>query len=265
MSPSEAPVVLVTGSSRGIGRGVARQLAGSGFSVAINYRTNSEAAEEAVDECRRDAFDQDQVFYAVQGDIGDPQSRAALVEQVLSRFGRIDGLVNNAGVAPLERNDILEATEESFERLMRINVQGPYFLTQKIVNYWLQGDVEPKISGGFKIVFVTSISADTVSLNRGEYCISKAGIAMGVKLWARRLAADGIQVYEVRPGIIETDMTEGVKQKYGPLIAEGLVPQKRWGYPEDIGKTVRSIMEGALSFSTGSVIYVDGGFHIKEL
>ena len=262
---AERPVVLVTGGSRGIGRGIAEALAATGYSVAINYRSNREAAEQTAEACRRQARYSEQQFHSLQADIGSQAERAALVEQLRSRFGRIDGVVNNAGVAPQQREDILEASEESFERLMRINLQGPYFLTQHIARYWLQEKPKHLLPGGFKIIFVTSISADTVSLNRGEYCVSKAGAAMAVQLWARRLAAEHIQVYEVRPGIVATDMTAGVKQKYDPLIAEGLVPQRRWGYPEDLGRAVRSLMDGDFAFSTGSVIHVDGGFHIKEL
>ncbi len=283
------PVALVTGGSRGIGRGVALELARTGFSVAINYRSNAEAAERTAADCRTAAQEagreagqgseqgagqvtgqsvrreSGQLFFPIPGDVSEAAQREELLRQTLAQFGRIDALVNNAGVAPKERLDIVEATEESFERLMRINLQGPYFLTQAVVRYWLEASGKSLLREGFKVVFVTSISADTVSLNRGEYCISKAGLAMAAQLWARRLAGEGIQVYELRPGIIETDMTEGVKEKYDPLIAGGMVPQKRWGYPEDIGRAVRSILEGDLAFSTGSVLYVDGGFHIKEL
>lgn len=259
------PVALVTGASRGIGRGIALELARTGFSVAINYRSNVEAAERTAADCRRIAREAGQAFFPVAGDIGEPEQRQEVVRRTLAQFERIDALVNNAGVAPKERLDIVEASEESFERLMRINLQGPYFLTQALVRYWLEDSVQPLLREGFKVVFVTSISADTVSLNRGEYCVSKAGLAMAARLWARRLAGEGIQVYELRPGIIETDMTGGVKEKYDTLIADGMVPQKRWGYPEDIGRAVRSILEGDLAFSTGSVLYVDGGLHIKEL
>lgn len=262
---ADRPVVLVTGASRGIGRGIALHLAAAGYSVAVNYRSSSQAADATVEACRAAAAGKGHVCEKVQGDVGEKAGRDAMVQQVLDRFGRIDALVNNAGVAPNERKDILYATEESFERLMQINLQGPYFLTQMIAQYWLQSQPEPLLPDGFRVVFVTSISANTVSLNRGEYCVSKAGIAMGAQLWARRLAAENIQVYEVRPGIIETDMTSGVKEKYDPLIADGLVPQRRWGYPEDIGKAVRTLIDGDFGFSTGSVIHVDGGFHIKEL
>jgi len=265
MADKGHPVVLVTGASRGIGRGIALELAGNGFSVAINYRSNVEAAERTAVDCRKAAPEAEQSFAVIGGDISDPEEREELVRKTLEEFGRIDALVNNAGVAPGERKDILEASEESFERLMRINLQGPYFLTQRVARYWTESGLDPLIRGGFKVVFVTSISADTVSLNRGEYCVSKAGLAMAAQLWARRLAGKGAQVYELRPGIIETDMTGGVREKYDPLIAGGLVPEKRWGYPEDIGKAVRSILEGDLGFSTGSVIHVDGGLHIKEL
>jgi NAD(P)-dependent dehydrogenase (short-subunit alcohol dehydrogenase family) len=290
---TEYPVALVTGASRGIGRGIALELARRGFSVAINYRSNSEAAERTAADCRRIAREAGHeagfetgreagvkagheagfetgreagpAFFPVAGDIGEPEQREELVRRTLARFGRIDALINNAGVAPKERLDIVEASEESFERLMRINLQGPYFLTQAVVRYWFEDSVQPLLREGFKVVFVTSISADTVSLNRGEYCVSKAGLAMAAQLWAKRLAGEGIQVYELRPGIIETDMTGGVKEKYDTLIADGMVPQKRWGYPEDIGRAVRSILEGDLAFSTGSVLYVDGGLHIKEM
>ncbi|MDY7027045.1 MAG: 3-ketoacyl-ACP reductase [Spirochaetota bacterium] len=266
---TEYPVALVTGASRGIGRGIVLELARTGFSVAINYRSNSEAAEQTAADCRRIAqetgHEAGQAFFPVAGDIGEPEQREELVRRTLARLGRIDALINNAGVAPKERLDIAEASEESFERLMRINLQGPYFLTQAVVRYWLEDSVQPLLREGFKVVFVTSISADTVSLNRGEYCVSKAGLAMAAQLWAKRLAGEGIQVYELRPGIIETDMTGGLKEKYDTLIADGMVPQKRWGYPEDIGRAVRSILEGDLAFSTGSVLYVDGGLHIKEL
>lgn len=256
---------MVTGAGRGIGRGIALELAGKGFSVAVNYRSNTAAAEETVELCRRRAGRGKQNFIPLRGDVADREQREELVKHCIDNFGRIDALVNNAGVAPVERRDILDMTEESFERLMRINLQGPFFLTREVVRYWRNKKIEPLIPGGFKLVFIGSISADVVSLNRGEYCISKAGLAMASRLWAQRLAGEGIQVYELRPGIIETDMTGGVKEKYDTLIAEGLVPQRRWGAPEDIGRAVRAILEGDFAFSTGSVLYIDGGLHIKEL
>jgi NAD(P)-dependent dehydrogenase (short-subunit alcohol dehydrogenase family) len=197
--------------------------------------------------------------------VAEAADREGLVDAVLERFGRIDALVNNAGIAPTERRDITEASEESFARLLQTNLQGPYFLTQRVVRHWLAQRPECPIPGGQKIVFIGSISADTVSLNRGEYCVSKAALAMASQLWAVRLAGEGIQVYEVRPGIIRTDMTGPVVEKYDPLIRGGMVPQRRWGEPADLGRSVRSLLDGDHAFATGSVIQVDGGFHIKVL
>jgi NAD(P)-dependent dehydrogenase (short-subunit alcohol dehydrogenase family) len=173
--------------------------------------------------------------------------------------------VNNAGVAPRVRADIADATEESFEELLRVNLQGPYFLTQAVVRHWLDRRPEPALPGGHKVVFITSISADTASVNRGDYCISKAGLAMAAQLWAVRLAKEGISVVEVRPGLMATDMTAVSKKKYDQLIAGGLVPQGRWGTAEDVGLAVRSVIAGNLPFSTGSVITVDGGLHVRRL
>jgi NAD(P)-dependent dehydrogenase (short-subunit alcohol dehydrogenase family) len=272
------PVALVTGSSRGIGRGIAFSLAAAGFSVAINYAGNEKAARETETECRRIAADRaegaarganEQRFAIFQADIGSRDDRHRMVSQVLSTFGRIDALVNNAGIAPTVRADIVDASEESFARLMEVNLQGPYFLSQAVVRYWLgldgQEKPEPALRGGFKLVFISSISAATASVSRGEYCVSKAGIAMASQLWAARLADSGVQVYEVRPGIMATDMTAGVKEKYDALIAEGLVPQRRWGTPEDVGTAVEALVRGDFPFSTGEVIYTDGGFHISRL
>ena len=330
-----SPVVLVTGASRGLGRGIALELARAGYSVAINYASNRAAAEETLALCRRTSAERagaepgapparDQspatgkaraaeeagaavgagaAFAVFQADIGAREDRERLVSEVWERFGGLDGLVNNAGIGPSERLDITEATEESFAQVLNTNLTGPYFLTQNVVRRWLGLDGAPppgpspapasgdhvvapsaadptpssapapasapasvgRIASGRKIVFVSSISADTVSLNRGEYCVSKAGLAMASKLWAVRLAEAGVQVYEVRPGIMETDMTKRVKAKYDELIAEGLVPQRRWGTPEDTGRLVRAILDGDLAFSTGAVIYADGGFHVSRL
>jgi NAD(P)-dependent dehydrogenase (short-subunit alcohol dehydrogenase family) len=259
------PVLLVTGASRGLGRGVAIEASAQGLSVAVNYASNREAADETLALCRRAAPSATQQFVAIAADIGRREDRAHLVDETLAALGRIDALVNNAGIAPRVRADITEATEESFEEILRTNLQGPYFLTQRVARHWLEKRHEPLLAGGFKIVFVTSISAATASVSRGDYCISKAGLAMASQLWAARLAADGIQVLELRPGIMATDMTAGVKSKYDALIAEGLVPQRRWGTPEDVGRAVRAILSGAFPFSTGEVIYLDGGFHIHRL
>lgn len=259
------PVVLVTGASRGLGRGIALQLAAEGYSIAINYVGNRAAAEAAAALCRKTAPSSAQFFFPLQADIGASADRSRLVAETLAHFGRIDALVNNAGIAPKVRADITEAGEESFEQLMRTNLQGPYFLTQAVVRHWLSARPAPLLPGGFKIIFVTSISADTASVGRGEYCISKAGLAMAAQLWATRLAAEQIQVVELRPGLMATDMTAGVKETYDKLLAGGLVPQNRWGTAEDVGRAARSILAGHFPFSTGAVIPVDGGFHLRRL
>lgn len=260
------PVVLVTGASRGLGRGVAIEAARLGCSVAINYAGNLAAAEETVGLCRAVAPRPDaQRFLPVRADVGSADARTAMVSEVLGELGRIDALVNNAGIAPKLRADIVDASTDSFEEIIRTNLQGPYFLTQAVVRHWLATRPEAALRGGHKIVFVTSISANTASVMRGDYCISKAGLAMAAQLWAARLAADGIQVVEVRPGIMATDMTSVVKGKYDDLISSGLVPQRRWGTPEDVGLAVRAVLAGELAFSTGAVIPVDGGFGVHRL
>ena len=261
---SESAVVLVTGASRGLGRGIAVELAAGGYSVAINYAGNRAAAEEAAELCAAAAPSSDQKFIPVQGDISSSESRKAMLQTVLDEFGRIDALVNNAGIAPKVRADLTEASEESFEDLMKTNLMGPYFLTQAVANHWLEAKPEA-LKGGFRIIFVTSISSHTASITRGDYCISKAGLSMAVQLWAQRLADENIQVYELRPGIMKTDMTAGVTSKYDALIEDGLVPQKRWGTPKDLGLAAKSLIDGDFPFSTGTVIDVDGGFQIRHL
>lgn len=258
-----APVALVTGAGRGIGRGIAEELAASGWSVVVNYCGNAEAAEAAVASCRSLAPYPAQRFAAVKADISSRKDREELVERACGLSGGLDALVNNAGVAPKERKDILDSGEESFEELLRTNLQGPYFLTQAVARRMVAEKTE---GGGPKsIVFITSVSAETASVSRGEYCVSKAGLAMAVKLWSARLAQDGIGVYEVRPGIMATDMTAGVKEKYDALIAEGLIPSARWGTPADVGKAVRSLLGGDWTYATGSVVHVDGGMHVPRL
>lgn len=259
------PVVLITGASRGLGRGIAIEAAAEGLSVAINYASNAAAADETAELCRRVARSEAQTFVPLRGDIGQRDDRAALLAQTLDAFGRLDALVNNAGMAPRVRADLTETSEASFEELLRVNLQGPFFLTQAVATYWLAKPHDAALAGGFKILFVTSISADTASLNRGEYCVSKAGLAMTSQLWALRLAGEGVQVLELRPGIMATDMTSGVKDKYDALIAEGLVPQRRWGTAEDVGRAVRAVLAGHFPFTTGDVIHLDGGFHIRRL
>lgn len=267
MANNAAPVVLVTGASRGIGRGIALELAKKGYSVAINYAGNRAAAEETRTACSQAGSG---TFAIFQANIGIAADRTRMVEEVWQHFGTIDALVNNAGVGPKERLDITAATEQSFHEVVDVNLAGPYFLTQAVVRRWLgmEPQVTPvpcRIPAGRSVVFVGSISATTASVQRGEYCLSKAGVAMAAQLWATRLAAEKIQVFEVRPGIMETDMTSKVKAKYDVLIAEGLVPQMRWGTPEDVGRLVRAMVDGDLAFSTGSVVYSDGGFHISRL
>ena len=252
------PAALVTGASRGLGRGIAESLAGDGFDVAIHYATNRAAADETHAACRRRARRAEQRFFVVGGNVADAGDRGRIVDETLAALGRIDALVNNAGMAPRVRADILDATEESFDELIAVNLRGPYFLSQAVARHWRERRGDSRLPGGYKLVFVSSISASMASLNRGDYCVSKAGLAMAAKLWAARLAADGVQVFEVRPGIMRTDMTAAVKDKYDRMIADGLVPQGRWGTPEDVGRTVAALLGGGLPFSTGDVINVDG-------
>ena len=264
MSKSEnnRPVSLVTGAGRGIGRGIAIELAKLGHAVVINYAGNSAAADECLQLVRSAGGE----GITIKADVASAEDRARLLSETLAAFGRIDLLVNNAGVAPNVRADLLEAGEESFDRLININLKGPYFLTQAVANQMIEQVKSGATSFGLpQIVTITSVSAYTASVNRGDYCVAKAGLAMMTKLFAARLAEFGINVYEVRPGIIATDMTEGVKEKYDKLIAEGAWPIRRWGLPEDVGRAVAAIARGDFPFSTGEVINVDGGFHLRTL
>lgn len=253
-------VALVTGGSRGIGLGIAGALAKSGFDLVINGRRTRGQVQESVEALEAAGAN---VLYC-RADISAGEDREKMLEEIRNRFGRLDVLVNNAGVAPLERNDILEATEESYERVMLINLQGPYFLTQQVARWMIrQKKEDPEFEAC--IVNVGSVSATVVSVNRGEYCVSKAGIGMMTQLFATRLGPEGIPVYEIRPGVIATDMTAGVKEKYDKLIEEGLMVQPRWGQPEDNGKVVVALATGYLPYSTGQVIMVDGGMTIPRL
>ena len=260
------PTVLVTGASRGLGRGAAVELAKAGFSVAIGYAGNKAAAEECRKLCA-EAAAPGQRFEIFAADIGKKEDRSRLVEEVFAAFGDVDALVNNAGMSPRVRADILEASEESFEEIIRVNLQGPYFLTQAIAKRWLSEGKPSAIPTGRKIVFVTSISAFTASVNRGDYCMSKAGLSMSAKLWAARLAESGISVYELQPGVMATDMTSSpnVRAKYDAFIAQGGIPQGRWGEPQDVGKAVRALLAGDFPYSTGSIIILDGGLHLARL
>ena len=287
-------VALVTGASRGIGRGIAIELARIGFSIAINYLESADMEspahaqrQEAVLECKRlceqaatsgahatPSLRSGQAlkggatpsFEIFEADISKAQDRASLLKAVQERFGWIDLLVNNAGVAPRTRADLLEASEESFDRLMSINARGPFFLTQAVANFWIAGlNQRGEKSRKPKIVNISSVSAYAPSVNRGDYCMSKAALSMMTQLFAARLAVYGINVYEIRPGIVLTDMTGSVKEKYDRMISDGLTPLARWGMPEDVGRAVAAIAEDRFPFSTGEVINVDGGFHIRRL
>jgi len=254
-------VALVTGGTRGIGLGVALALAKEGFGLAV-CGTRTEADVAAAIEALRVAGAE--VLYC-RADVSSATDRQALLNQVRSCFGALHVLVNNAGVAPLARTDLLQASEESFERVMRINLQGPYFLTQAAAR-WLveQRQADAAFSGC--VVNIGSVSAEVASVNRGEYCVSKAGVAMMTQLFASRLGEFGVPVYEVRPGIVHSDMTEGVTAKYDARIAETeLLIQKRWGEPEDVGRAVAMLARGDLPYSTGQVIHVDGGLTVQRL
>ncbi|MGN9908089.1 3-ketoacyl-ACP reductase [Phytohabitans sp. LJ34] len=252
---------VVTGGSRGIGRGVVLALASSGYDVVVNYARNASAAKEVAER----VAEAGQRAHLVQADIGQAADRQRLVDEAVGAFGRIDLLVNNAGVAPDVRADILDATEESFDRLVAINLKGPYFLTQLVARHMVE-QVEAGTLSNPKIVIISSISAYAASTNRGDYCVTKAGLAMVAQLYATRLAPHGINVYEIRPGVIETDMTGTVREKYDDLIFNhGLTPIRRWGRPEDVGKAVVAVATDLLPFSTGQVIDVDGGFHLRTL
>lgn len=259
----EKGVALITGASRGIGRGIALALAQAGtHDLVINFAGNEVAAAECRTLCEQ-AGDGRIEVETCRADISRAEDRAALIDFVRTRFGRLDLLVNNAGVAPDVRADLLEAGEASFDRLISINLKGPYFLTQLAAKLMI---AQPAAAGVFRaVVTISSISAFTASINRGDYCIAKAGLSMMTKLYAARLAEDRIGVYEIQPGVIETDMTGPVKQKYDDLFANGLAPINRWGQPSDIGRTVLAIAGGFLPYNTGQVLHVDGGFHLRIL
>jgi len=261
------PVALITGASRGIGRGIALELAKLGYDLVINFASNAEAARQTALDCVAGAKDCGHKIRAeiCQADVSRADDRQRLIDSTRNTFGRLDLLVNNAGVAPKARDDILQATEESFDRLIGINVKGPYFLSQLAARWMIEQVNGHPSQFRPKIIVVSSVSAYAASINRGDYCISKAALSMITPLFAARLAGSGINVYEIRPGIIATDMTGPVKDKYDKLIAEGLTPIQRWGTPEDVGKAVAAIARDLLPFSTGEVINVDGGFHLRRL
>ncbi len=251
---------LVTGGSRGIGFGIAKHLVANGYRVAINGEREDSLVADTLDELRSPGAD---VIYA-RGDVSDTDARARIMAQTLDAFGRLDVLVNNAGITSPGRKDILEATEAGFERVVGVNLRGPFFLAQAAANQMIrQREQEPDFRG--VIVNITSINAIVATVNRGDYCLSKAALSMGTKLWATRLAEFNIDVFEIRPGIIATDMTTPVTEKYDKLIAEGLTLQRRWGQPEDIGSAVAALARGDIPYATGQVLTIDGGLTMITL
>jgi len=242
------PVSIVTGASRGIGRAIAAELSRT-HQVIASYKSDQDAARSLAQETGADM---------VRSDVSSATDRAALIQYARGRFESLDLLVNNAGIAPRERRDVLEASEESFDELVATNLKGPHFLTALAARWMLE-------RGCGRIVFITSISAYAASVNRAEYCISKAGLSMSASLYAQRLAAHGIQVFEIRPGIIRTDMTAPAEQAYAARIEAGLLPQPRMGDPGDVARVVRAIADGLLDYSTGQTISVDGGFQLRSL
>lgn len=258
-----SPVALISGASRGIGRGIALALARlAKFDLMINYAGNEAAARECQELCQQASGGRARVEI-VQADVSGAADRARMIDFVRETFGRLDLLVNNAGVAPNVRADLLEAGEESFDRLININLKGPYFLSQLAAKLMIETAALADFPKA--MVNITSISAYTVSTNRGDYCVAKAGLAMMTKLYGVRLAEHGINVFEIQPGVIQTDMTGPVKEKYDKLFAEGLAPINRWGQPSDIGQAVVAVATGLFPYSTGQVFNVDGGFHLHRI
>ncbi len=257
---SNSPVALVTGASRGIGRAIAVELAAAGYDIVVNFVSQAEAAEETAALVAKEGRE----ALLAQADISSAEDRASMIEETRSRFGRIDVLVNNAALAPRERVDLLESSEEHYDRTLDVNLKGPFFLTRSIANWMVE---ERLADPGRKlyIVNISSLSEYTSSVLRGDYCLAKAGLGMLTSLFADRLGEHNIPVNEIRPGIIATDMTAGAKEKYDKLFAEGLTPFKRWGQPEDVARAVRALVGGDFDFATGSAIDLDGGFHLHRL
>lgn len=251
---------FITGGTRGIGLGISLELAGEGMDLAVNGIRPEEQVSEVLDRLRETGI---RVIYC-RGDVAQEADRASMLEKIRTEFGRLNFLINNAGMAPRERKDLLEAGEESFEQVLRTNLQGPYFLSQAVARWLVQQKTEDE-SFFASIINISSISATVASVNRGEYCISKAGMAMMTTLFATRLGEYDIPVYEIRPGVIETDMTAVVKERYDRLFREGLAPQARWGQPSDVGRIVRALVRGSLPYSTGAVIMADGGLTLPRL
>ncbi|MGD0541050.1 MAG: 3-ketoacyl-ACP reductase [Tepidisphaeraceae bacterium] len=257
----EKKVALVTGGSRGIGFGIAAALADSGFDIAVNGRRDSAQVAEAVGKLQAAGT---KVMY-FRADIADRPARAAMLLEIEQNFGRLDVLVNNAGVASDERADLLNATDESFDRLIAVNLKGPYFLSQAVARWMTRQRQAQGQSWRGCIINISSVNATLASADHGDYCIASAGIAMATQLWAARLAEFGIDVYEIRPGIVATDMTASAKEKYDRLIAAGLTVENRWGTPQDVGRAAAVLARGEISYATGQVLRVDGGLTIARL
>ena len=253
-------VALITGGSRGIGLGIAHSLAAEGWDLAINGMRPESDVTDVLDELKQTGVD---VLYC-QADIGSEADRAAMLTKINDHFGRLNLLVNNAGITSVGRKDLLEADEASWDRVFATNLKGPFFLTQQVANLMIEGRKQNPEQPG-TIINISSISAEVVSVNRGDYCLSKAALGMATKLWSARLAEFGIPVYEVQPGVIRSDMTAGVTEKYDRLIAEGLTREARWGEPEDIGRAVAMLARGELTYATGQVLYIDGGLRIRTM
>ncbi len=265
MTPTEHPrqrrgVALITGGSRGIGLGIAEHLARIGFDLVINGIREETAVAGVLEHLRTLGAE---VLYC-SGSIADADARATMLSRIKAHYGQLNLLVNNAGIAPAVRADILDATEASFDQVLNTNLKGPYFLTQAVANWMIQQKAE-RVDFQASIINISSVSATVASVNRGEYCISKAGLSMATQLFAVRLGALGIPVYEVRPGLIKTDMTAGVSARYDQLIADGLTVQPRWGLPDDVGRAVAAIAGGGFPYSTGQVFMIDGGLTLARL
>lgn len=251
-------VALITGGSRGIGAAIARALAGDGFVVAITGRRSYGEVHPFLSELR--SLQPESTY--LQADVSDSDSRQRLIEALREKYERLDVLVNNAGIAPRNRADILEETEKSYEEVMGTNLKGPHFLTRQVALWMIQ---QGRTTSQRAIINISSVSATVASINRASYCLSKAGVAMATRLWAVRLAEFGIGVYEIRPGIIATDMTKGVQQKYDALIDSGLLLEQRWGQPEDVGRAACLLARGELPYATGAVLVLDGGLTLERL
>ncbi|MBL6644673.1 MAG: 3-ketoacyl-ACP reductase [Flavobacteriaceae bacterium] len=254
------PVALITGGTRGIGLGIAQSLVQEGYDLVLNGMRPKKQVEAVLASLETK---KNKILYC-QGNIAAAEDRSRIIQEVKAQFGSLNVLVNNAGIAPKERNDILEATEASYDEVMDINLKGPYFLTQAVANWMIQ-QKEETTNQRFSIIIISSVSATMSSTNRGEYCLSKAGLAMLTKLWASRMGAFEIPVYEVRPGVIKTDMTSGVEAKYDKLFSEGLALEKRWGTPSDVGSAVAALATGKIPYATGQIINIDGGMTIQNL